>query len=79
MNDNQEAQPRRLKKIKGVTIYSVSIKGVRYWRVVSPKPGKGRLARNFRDRTQARYYYEQQVQLTATLGAQLADYQPTSA
>ena len=61
-------QPRRLKKIKGVTIYEVSIKGVRYWRVVSPKSGKGRLARNFRDRTQARYYYEQQVQLTRNLG-----------
>jgi integrase len=64
MND----QPRRLKKIKGVNLFEVTIKGLRYWRVVSPKPGKGRYSRTFGDKTQARNYYEQQVQLTRNLG-----------
>ena len=64
MND----QPRRLKKIKGVNLFEVTIKGVRYWRVVSPKPGKGRIARTFRDAREARNYYEQQVTLTRNLG-----------
>jgi integrase len=64
MND----QPRRLKKIKGVSLFEVTIKGLRYWRVVSPKPGKGRLSRTFRDKIEARNYYEQQMQLTRNLG-----------
>jgi integrase len=62
------SQPKRLKKIKGVNIFEVMIKGVRYWRVVSPKPGKGRIARTFRDAREARNYYEQQVTLTRNLG-----------
>src|SRR6516162_2985600 len=61
-------QSRRLKKIKGVNLFEVTIKGVRYWRVVSPKPGKGRIARTFRDGLEARNYYEQQVTLTRNLG-----------
>jgi integrase len=61
-------QPRRLKKIKGVNLFEVTIKGRQYWRVVSPKPGQGRLSRTFGDRIEARNYYEQQVQLTRNLG-----------
>src|SRR5262245_43908339 len=64
MND----QPRRLKKIKGVNLFEVTIKGLRYWRVVSPKPGKGRLSRTFGDKIEARNYYEQQRQLVRNLG-----------
>jgi integrase len=61
-------QPRRLKKIKGVNLFEVTIKGLKYWRVVSPKPGKGRLSRTFGDKIEARNYYEQQLQLTRNLG-----------
>jgi integrase len=61
-------QPRRLKKVKGVSMFEITIKGRQYWRVVSPKPGKGRLSRTFSDRIEARNYYEQQVQLTRNLG-----------
>jgi integrase len=71
MNDqlsDRQKQPRRLKKVKGVTIYEVAVKGVQYWRVVSPKPGKGRTARNFRDKCEARNYYERQVQLVRNFG-----------
>src|SRR6516165_7237704 len=64
MND----QPRRLKRVKGVSLFQVTIKGLRYWRVVSPKLGKGRTSRTFRDQIEARNFYEQQVTHTRNLG-----------
>jgi hypothetical protein len=36
--------------------------------VVSPKPGKGRIVRTFKDQLEARNYYEIQVTLTRNLG-----------
>jgi hypothetical protein len=60
--------PKKLKRVKGVSIFSVTIKGIKYCRVVSPKPGKGRIVRTFKDHREARNYYEMQVTLTRNLG-----------
>jgi len=60
--------PKKLKRVKGVSIFSVTIKGIKYWRAVSPKPGKGRIVRTFKDQLEARRHYEIQVTLTRNLG-----------
>ena len=60
--------PKKLKRVKGVSIFSVTIKGIKYCRVVSPKPGKGRIVRTFKDQLEARRHYEIQVTLTRNLG-----------
>jgi integrase len=54
-------QPKRLKKVPGVSIFAISIKGVPYWRVVVPKFPKGRITRSFRDPIQARRCYEREL------------------
>jgi integrase len=54
-------QPKRLKKERGVNIFQVTIKGVPYWRVISPKSGKGRVLRTFRSPIEARRYYEREL------------------
>jgi integrase len=54
-------QPKRLKKVRGVNIFNITIKGVLYWRVVVPKFPKGRITRTFRSPIQARHYYETEV------------------
>jgi integrase len=54
-------QPKRLKKVRGVNIFAIAIKGVPYWRVVIPKFPKGRITRTFRDPLEARRYYEREL------------------
>jgi integrase len=60
--------PKKLKRVKGVSIFPVTIKDIKYWRVVSPKPGKGSIVRTFKDHLEARNYYEMQLSLTRNLG-----------
>jgi integrase len=60
--------PKKCKRVKGVTIFPVTIKGIKYWRVVSPKSGKRRIMRTFKDHLEARNYYQMQVTLTRNLG-----------
>jgi hypothetical protein len=71
VESESDAQPKlrkRPKKIKGVNIFEVMIKRVRYWRVVSPKPDKGRIDRNFRNQHEARNFYEREVQFVRNFG-----------